>query len=190
MTGPPASSSPTGRGAAVVTSVPDGEPTGIGPVVWGSAGDQGSKIQVTSRTGAITQDGQAVFRWATSLHPLALQACARAGVLPSDLSAFVPHQANLRIIEGPRPQARHPARAGSRRHRARGEHLVGVGAAGAGPDGRAGAAGIRHPGAADGIRRGAVLRGAGDHATVNVTRRRRVLIKVHPIPTVHKEHTP
>jgi 3-oxoacyl-[acyl-carrier-protein] synthase-3 len=108
-----------GAGAAVVTPVPDGEPAdpagpggdarsipstprkfiGIGPVVWGSAGDLGDKIQVTSRTGTITQDGQAVFRWATSLYPLALQACERAGVSPSDLSAFIPHQANLRIVE-------------------------------------------------------------------------------------------
>jgi 3-oxoacyl-[acyl-carrier-protein] synthase-3 len=31
--------------------------------------------------------------------PVALEACARAGVTPEDLSAFVPHQANLRIIE-------------------------------------------------------------------------------------------
>ncbi|NUP76141.1 MAG: 3-oxoacyl-ACP synthase, partial [Nonomuraea sp.] len=44
--------------------------------------------------------GQTVFRWATTaLHPVALEACARAGVDPSELSAFVPHQANLRIIE-------------------------------------------------------------------------------------------
>jgi 3-oxoacyl-[acyl-carrier-protein] synthase III len=88
-----------GAGAAVVTAAGDGEPAGIGPVVWGSAGEQGNKIQVTGRTGAITQDGQGVFRWATSLHPLALQACERAGVSPSDLTAFVPHQANLRIVE-------------------------------------------------------------------------------------------
>jgi 3-oxoacyl-[acyl-carrier-protein] synthase-3 len=83
-----------GAGAAVVTAAGDGEADGIGPVVWGSAGDQGHKIQVTGRTGAITQDGQAVFRWATSLQP-----CERAGVKPSELTAFVPHQANLRIIE-------------------------------------------------------------------------------------------
>jgi 3-oxoacyl-[acyl-carrier-protein] synthase-3 len=88
-----------GAGAAVVAAVPGGEPAGIGPVVWGSAGEQGSKIQVTGRTGAITQDGQGVFRWATSLHPLALQACERAGVKPSELTAFIPHQANLRIVE-------------------------------------------------------------------------------------------
>jgi 3-oxoacyl-[acyl-carrier-protein] synthase-3 len=88
-----------GAGAAVVTAAGDDEADGVGPVVWGSAGDQGHKIQVTGRTGAITQDGQAVFRWSTSLQPLALEACERAGVKPSELSAFVPHQANLRIIE-------------------------------------------------------------------------------------------
>ena len=89
-----------GAGAAVVTATADGEPSGIGPVVWGSAGDQGHKIVVTSRTGAITQDGQAVFRWATTaMAPVALEACERAGVKPSDLSAFIPHQANLRIVE-------------------------------------------------------------------------------------------
>jgi 3-oxoacyl-[acyl-carrier-protein] synthase-3 len=46
------------------------------------------------------QEGQAVFRWATtSMHPIAAQACERAGISVADLSAFVPHQANLRIIE-------------------------------------------------------------------------------------------
>jgi 3-oxoacyl-[acyl-carrier-protein] synthase III len=89
-----------GAGAAIVAATGEDEPTGIGPVVWGSAGDLGHKIQVTGRTGAITQDGQAVFRWATTaIAPVALQACERAGVSPADLSAFVPHQANLRIVE-------------------------------------------------------------------------------------------
>jgi 3-oxoacyl-[acyl-carrier-protein] synthase-3 len=89
-----------GAGAAVVTGTHDPEPDGIGPVVWGSTGELGHKIQVTGRTGAITQDGQAVFRWATTaMAPVALEACARAGVAPEDLSAFVPHQANLRIVE-------------------------------------------------------------------------------------------
>jgi 3-oxoacyl-[acyl-carrier-protein] synthase-3 len=46
------------------------------------------------------QDGQAVFRWATTtLAPLARQTCERAGVAPRDLGAIVTHQANLRIIE-------------------------------------------------------------------------------------------
>jgi 3-oxoacyl-[acyl-carrier-protein] synthase III len=89
-----------GAGAAVVGPVPDGEPAGIGPVVWGSAGDMAERITITGRNGAIRQDGQAVFRWATTaLAPVALEACTRAGITPADISAFVPHQANLRIIE-------------------------------------------------------------------------------------------
>jgi 3-oxoacyl-[acyl-carrier-protein] synthase III len=89
-----------GAGAAVVGPVPEGEPSGIGPVVWGSAGDQADKITIREDNRAIRQDGQAVFRWATTaLHPVAREACARAGVSPSELSAFIPHQANLRIIE-------------------------------------------------------------------------------------------
>src|SRR6516164_3403367 len=90
-----------GAGAAVVGPTADDEPTGIGPVVWGSAGDQASKITIAGgRDGAITQDGQAVFRWATTaIAPVALEACRRAGVTPAEISAFVPHQANLRIIE-------------------------------------------------------------------------------------------
>jgi 3-oxoacyl-[acyl-carrier-protein] synthase III len=89
-----------GAGAAVVGQSGPGEPAGIGPVVWGSAGDQAHKITITGRTGALTQDGQAVFRWATTaMAPVALEACRRAGVTPADITAFVPHQANLRIIE-------------------------------------------------------------------------------------------
>jgi 3-oxoacyl-[acyl-carrier-protein] synthase III len=89
-----------GAGAAVVGPTADGEPSGIGPIVWGSAGDQGHKIVIEGRTGKLVQDGQAVFRWATTaLAPVALEACRRAGVTPEEISAFVPHQANLRIIE-------------------------------------------------------------------------------------------
>src|ERR1700728_2622611 len=88
-----------GAGAAVVGPTEEGEPSGIGPVVWGSAGDQAHKIVIEGRNGKLKQDGQAVFRWATALHPVALEACRRAGVTPAEISAFIPHQANLRIIE-------------------------------------------------------------------------------------------
>jgi 3-oxoacyl-[acyl-carrier-protein] synthase-3 len=89
-----------GAGAAVVGPVADGEPAGIGPVVWGSAGDLAAKIGIPDRNSYMYQEGQAVFRWATTaMHPIAIQACERAGVAVSDLSAFVPHQANLRIVE-------------------------------------------------------------------------------------------
>jgi 3-oxoacyl-[acyl-carrier-protein] synthase III len=89
-----------GAGAAVVGPVPDGEPPGIGPVVWGSAGDMGHNITIADRNSFLWQEGQAVFRWATTaMHPIAAQACERAGIEVSDLAVFVPHQANLRIIE-------------------------------------------------------------------------------------------
>jgi 3-oxoacyl-[acyl-carrier-protein] synthase-3 len=89
-----------GAGAVVVGAVPDGEPPGIGPVVWGSAGELAPKITIADRNSFLQQEGQAVFRWATTaMKPIAAEACQRAGVAVSDLSVFVPHQANLRIIE-------------------------------------------------------------------------------------------
>jgi 3-oxoacyl-[acyl-carrier-protein] synthase-3 len=92
-----------GAGAAVVGPAGQGsdEPEpGIGPVVWGSDGDMADKIYIKDRDSFIIQEGQAVFRWATTaLHPVARQACIEAGVDPAELAVFVPHQANLRIIE-------------------------------------------------------------------------------------------
>jgi 3-oxoacyl-[acyl-carrier-protein] synthase III len=88
-----------GAGAAVVTAAA-GQEAGIGPVVWGSAGEHSDKIFINDRNSFIFQEGQSVFRWATAaLAPVARLACERAGITPSDLAAFVPHQANLRIIE-------------------------------------------------------------------------------------------
>ena len=90
-----------GAGAAVVGAVADpADPPGIGPVHWGSDGDQADKIYIADRNSFIVQEGQAVFRWATSaLAPIALKACEKAGVHPTELAAFIPHQANLRIVE-------------------------------------------------------------------------------------------
>jgi 3-oxoacyl-[acyl-carrier-protein] synthase-3 len=90
-----------GAGAAVVGPVTDpDEAAGIGPVVWGSDGGMADKIAIKDRDSFIVQEGQAVFRWATTaLHPVAKLACERAGIDPADLAAFVPHQANLRIVE-------------------------------------------------------------------------------------------
>ena len=86
-----------GAGAAVVGP---SETPGIGPVVWGSSGDKSDAIRIPDRNGFLHQEGQTVFRWATTaLHPVAKLACERAGVDPSELAAFIPHQANLRIIE-------------------------------------------------------------------------------------------
>jgi 3-oxoacyl-[acyl-carrier-protein] synthase III len=88
-----------GAGAAVVTPVPDGEPSGIGPVVWGSYPSESIKIE--GWRPYIWQEGQAVFRWATTaIAPVAREACQKAGVDPSEIAAFVAHQANGRIIDG------------------------------------------------------------------------------------------
>lgn len=86
-----------GAGAAVVTA---SERIGIGPVVWGSDGDSAGAITTDAETATLRQEGQSVFRWATSkMGDVALQACAAAGLAPTQLAGFVPHQANLRIID-------------------------------------------------------------------------------------------
>src|SRR5918997_1211551 len=88
-------------GAAVVTATAEGEQSGIGPVVWGSAPEKGDVLKIEGWQPYIQQEGQTVFRWATTmLAPLARQACERAGVSLDDIAAFVPHQANTRIIDG------------------------------------------------------------------------------------------
>ena len=86
-----------GAGAAVIGR---SDSPGIGPVVWGSDGSSATTIEIPTGGKYIVQEGQAVFRWATGqLAPVAIEACARAGIDPSEIAAFVPHQANLRIIE-------------------------------------------------------------------------------------------
>ena len=85
-----------GAGAAVVGPSDD---VRIGPIVWGSDGALSDKVVINPTTGFFEQDGQSVYRWATTrMAPIALEACRQAGVDPKDLAAFVPHQANLRII--------------------------------------------------------------------------------------------
>jgi 3-oxoacyl-[acyl-carrier-protein] synthase-3 len=90
-----------GAGAAVVSATPEGERAGVGPVLWGSAPEKGDVLRIEGWQPYIQQEGQSVFRWATTaLAPFARQACERAGVRPDELAAFVPHQANTRIIDG------------------------------------------------------------------------------------------
>ncbi len=86
-------------GAGAVVVGPADEP-GIGPVAWGSAGDLVDMIHVKDRESFIFQEGQSVFRWATTqIAPIALKAVELAGLEVSDVDVFVPHQANLRIVE-------------------------------------------------------------------------------------------
>lgn len=92
-------------GAAVLTAADSADAVGVGPVVWGSAPQLAGAITIetTAPDGPrafFRQDGPAVYRWTTTtLAPLALTACARAGVAPEDLAGIVPHQANRRIID-------------------------------------------------------------------------------------------
>lgn len=84
-------------GAAVVG--PSDEP-GFGPVVWGSAGDQADTVVIDETSRLFRQEGQAVYRWATGdMAPVGLEAVERSGVALDEVAAFIPHQANLRIID-------------------------------------------------------------------------------------------
>ena len=86
-----------GAGAAVVGP---SETDGIGRVVWAHDGGQYERLVIDGSPLRLKMDGRAIYRWATtSLPALARKACAQAGIDPSELAAFVPHQANLRITE-------------------------------------------------------------------------------------------
>jgi 3-oxoacyl-[acyl-carrier-protein] synthase-3 len=97
-----------GAGAALVG--PSDTP-GIGPVVWGSDGEQFDLIrQREDWRDVIASDqpvmphlvmqGNAVFRWASfAMAKIGQQALDRAGVTVDDLDCFVPHQANMRITD-------------------------------------------------------------------------------------------
>ena len=100
-------------GAGAVLLGPTTE-TGIGPTAWGSDSDQRDAITTSSWLDFkdnpapansiawpdIAQEGQRVFRWAVfSVSKVGSKAIELAGISPNDLKAFVPHQANLRIIE-------------------------------------------------------------------------------------------
>ncbi|MBA0049983.1 ketoacyl-ACP synthase III [Streptomyces sp. AJS327] len=87
-----------GAGAAVVSA--GGEP-GIGPVLWGSDPALGGVVRLRDEwRPRFAQEGQAVYRWATTtLPPLLRETCERAGVDVAELRGIVTHQANLRLVE-------------------------------------------------------------------------------------------
>ena len=89
-----------GAGAAVVEAAAPGTEPGIGPVLWGSVPEMGRAVRIEGTPPRFAQEGQSVYRWATTRLPvIARQACERGGLAPEDLAAVVLHQANLRIIE-------------------------------------------------------------------------------------------
>jgi 3-oxoacyl-[acyl-carrier-protein] synthase-3 len=97
-----------GAGAAVVG--PSDVPA-IGPVVWGSDGEQSELITQTEPWDRAMQaeaphwpvlkmDGNPVFKWAAfTMAKAAAEALDRAGVRPDEIEVFVPHQANMRITD-------------------------------------------------------------------------------------------
>ncbi len=97
-----------GAGAAVIG--PSDTPA-IGPTVWGADGSQLDAITMSGRYEDlrdndqaeyphVVMQGQAVFRWAVhDMSIVAQQALDAAGITSDQLDAFIPHQANLRIVD-------------------------------------------------------------------------------------------
>ena len=98
-----------GDGAGAVVVGPSDEP-GIGATVWGSDGSKAGAVGMNhtlidfregrSEWPTLRQEGQTVFRWAVwDMAKVAKQALDAAGITANDLAAFIPHQANMRIID-------------------------------------------------------------------------------------------
>lgn len=101
-----------GAGAALIG--PSDTP-GIGPVVWGSDGEQFDLIRqkedwrdvvgtpAVPGSGVmpnLVMQGNPVFRWAAfTMAKTAQEALDKAGLSIDDIDVFVPHQANMRIID-------------------------------------------------------------------------------------------
>ncbi|MFJ8893703.1 beta-ketoacyl-ACP synthase III [Leifsonia sp. NPDC102414] len=98
-----------GDGAGAVVIGPSEFP-GISKTIWGSDGSKADAVGmdgtlVEFRDGekpwpTLRQEGQTVFRWAVwEMAKVAKQALDAAGVTPDQLAAFIPHQANMRIVD-------------------------------------------------------------------------------------------
>ncbi|KRA23364.1 3-oxoacyl-ACP synthase [Microbacterium sp. Root61] len=98
-----------GDGAGAVVIGPSDFPA-ISPAIWGSDGSKAHAVGMNStlidyRDGdanwpTLRQEGQTVFRWAVwDMAKVAKRALEAAGIEASDLAAFIPHQANMRIID-------------------------------------------------------------------------------------------
>ncbi len=98
-----------GDGAGAVVIGPSDTP-GIAAPVWGSDGSKADAVGMNAtltefRDGAapwptLRQEGQTVFRWAVwDMAKVAKKALDVAGITSADLAAFIPHQANMRIID-------------------------------------------------------------------------------------------
>ena len=100
-----------GAGAAVVEAVPEG--FGFRSFVLGTDGSGGHFLHKrsvaaclpngTPLSDTLSMNGREVFKFAVRVMDTAtLEAVTQAGLTPNDVGLFVPHQANLRIIEAAR----------------------------------------------------------------------------------------
>jgi len=98
-----------GDGAGAVVIGPSSFP-GISTTVWGSDGGRADAVGMNHtlqefRRGeapwpTLRQEGPAVFRWAVwDMAKVAKEALDAAGISSDQLAAFIPHQANMRIID-------------------------------------------------------------------------------------------
>jgi 3-oxoacyl-[acyl-carrier-protein] synthase-3 len=98
-----------GDGAGAVVIGPSETP-GIAPAVWGSDGSKADAVGMNATLvdyrdnnaswPTLRQEGQTVFRWAVwDMTKVANEALEAAGISAADLAAFIPHQANMRIID-------------------------------------------------------------------------------------------
>ena len=110
--------SPTDRGTAFIFGdgagaalVGPSDHTGVGPTLWGADGEQKDLITMSQSWSEyrleprdefpyVQMSGQQVFRWAVSEVPkIAMRTLEASGVTVNDLTAFIPHQANMRITD-------------------------------------------------------------------------------------------
>ena len=91
-----------GAGAVVVAA---SDPTGLGPVAWGTVPELAQAVRIQPPGNTFEQEGKSVYRWALSRGAdHARRAVELAGLELADIAVLVTHQANLRIIE---PLAEH-----------------------------------------------------------------------------------
>ena len=90
-----------GAGAAVVGEVSEGH--GIISYEMGSDGRGGKYLYLNPENGKIFMNGREVFKFAVRIMPEAsLNVVKKAGITPDDVDMFIPHQANIRIMESAR----------------------------------------------------------------------------------------
>lgn len=90
-----------GAGAAIIGEVSEGR--GILSYELGSDGSGGEYLYLNPENGKIFMNGREVFKFAVRIMGEASnKAVAKAGLQPEDVDMFVPHQANIRIMESAR----------------------------------------------------------------------------------------